>query len=40
VRAAGRDNGAAGLRLDYSPIYYGAFLIDPDGNNVEAVCFT
>ena len=34
----GRDNGAPGLRLDYAPNYYGAFLIDPDGNNVEAVC--
>ena len=31
-------NGAAGLRADYSPTYYAAFLIDPDGNNVEAVC--
>jgi catechol 2,3-dioxygenase-like lactoylglutathione lyase family enzyme len=36
--AGGRDNGAAGLRADYSPTYYAAFLIDPDGNNVEAVC--
>jgi catechol 2,3-dioxygenase-like lactoylglutathione lyase family enzyme len=34
----GRDNGAPGLRADYSPTYYAAFLIDPDGNNVEAVC--
>ena len=34
----GRDNGAPGLRADYSPSYYAAFLIDPDGNNVEAVC--
>jgi len=39
LQAGGRDNGAPGLRLDYSPNYYGAFLIDPDGNNVEAVCF-
>ena len=38
VKAGGRDNGAAGLRADYSPTYYAAFLIDPDGNNVEAVC--
>jgi hypothetical protein len=30
--------GAPGLRVDYSPSYYAAFLIDPDGNNVEAVC--
>ena len=38
VKAGGRDNGAAGARADYSPTYYAAFLIDPDGNNVEAVC--
>ena len=38
--AGGRDNGKAGLRADYSPSYYAAFLIDPDGNNVEAVCMT
>ncbi len=36
--AGGRDNGAAGPRPDYGPTYYAAFLIDPDGNNVEAVC--
>ena len=36
--AGGKDNGEPGLRLDYSPTYYAAFLIDPDGNNVEAVC--
>jgi catechol 2,3-dioxygenase-like lactoylglutathione lyase family enzyme len=36
--AGGRDNGAPGLRPDYSATYYAAFLIDPDGNNVEAVC--
>lgn len=35
----GRDNGPPGLRADYSPTYYAAFLIDPDGNNVEAVCY-
>jgi len=34
--AGGRDNGAPGLRL-YHPGYYGAFLLDPDGNNIEAV---
>jgi catechol 2,3-dioxygenase-like lactoylglutathione lyase family enzyme len=39
LAAGGRDNGAPGLRPDYSPTYYAAFLIDPDGNNVEAVCF-
>lgn len=38
LKAGGRDNGAPGLRADYSPKYYAAFLIDPDGNNVEAVC--
>jgi catechol 2,3-dioxygenase-like lactoylglutathione lyase family enzyme len=38
LAAGGRDNGAPGLREDYSPTYYAAFLIDPDGNNVEAVC--
>ncbi len=36
--AGGRDNGKPGLRADYSPTYYAAFLLDPDGNNVEAVC--
>ena len=34
----GRDNGAPGLRADYAANYYAAFLVDPDGNNVEAVC--
>jgi catechol 2,3-dioxygenase-like lactoylglutathione lyase family enzyme len=38
LKAGGRDNGAPGLRRDYSPTYYAAFLLDPDGNNVEAVC--
>jgi catechol 2,3-dioxygenase-like lactoylglutathione lyase family enzyme len=38
LTAGGRDNGAAGHRHDYSPTYYAAFLLDPDGNNVEAVC--
>lgn len=38
LRAGGRDNGAPGPRPDYGPAYYAAFLIDPDGNNVEAVC--
>ena len=37
VEAGGRDNGRPGLRADYSPTYYASFLIDPDGNNVEAV---
>ena len=38
LQAGGRDNGGAGPRADYSPTYFAAFLIDPDGNNVEAVC--
>lgn len=38
IKAGAKDNGAPGLRTDYSPNYYGAFLIDLDGNNVEAVC--
>lgn len=38
IKAGGQDNGKPGLRADYSPAYYAAFLIDPDGNNVEAVC--
>jgi len=39
ARAAGaRDNGAPGLRPHYHPNYYGAFVIDPDGHNIEAVC--
>ena len=33
-----RDHGAPGLRTDYAPNYYAAFLLDPDGHNVEAVC--
>jgi catechol 2,3-dioxygenase-like lactoylglutathione lyase family enzyme len=39
LKAGGRDNGKPGLRADYSPTYYAAFLVDPDGNNVEAVCY-
>jgi catechol 2,3-dioxygenase-like lactoylglutathione lyase family enzyme len=38
LAAGGRDYGRPGLRTDYSPTYYAAFLLDPDGNNVEAVC--
>ena len=37
LKAGGRDNGNPGIRADYSPNYYAAFLLDPDGNNVEAV---
>lgn len=38
IAAGGHDNGPPGLRDQYHPNYYGAFVIDPDGNNVEAVC--
>lgn len=38
LAAGGKDNGAPGLREHYHPSYYGAFVLDPDGNNVEAVC--
>ena len=38
LAAGGRDNGAPGLRPHYHADYYGAFVLDPDGNNVEAVC--
>ena len=38
MAAGGRDNGGPGLRPWYHPNYYGAFVLDPDGTNVEAVC--
>jgi catechol 2,3-dioxygenase-like lactoylglutathione lyase family enzyme len=38
VAAGGRDNGQPGLRPEYHSTYYGAFVLDPDGNNIEAVC--
>lgn len=38
MAAGARNNGAPGLRPHYHPGYYGAFVIDPEGNNVEAVC--
>ncbi|MDR3417872.1 MAG: VOC family protein [Nevskia sp.] len=38
LAAGGSDNGAPGLRPHYHPNYYGAFVLDPDGHNVEAVC--
>jgi catechol 2,3-dioxygenase-like lactoylglutathione lyase family enzyme len=38
LAAGGRDNGPPGLRPDYHANYYGAFVFDPDGNNIEAVC--
>jgi len=37
LAAGGRDNGAPGLRPQYHSSYYGAFVLDPDGNNIEAV---
>jgi hypothetical protein len=37
LKAGGRENGKPGLRTDYSPDYYAAFLLDPEGNNVEGV---
>ena len=40
IAAGGRDNGGPGLRPNYSPDYYAAFVYDPDGHNVEAVTFT
>ena len=39
MKAGGSDNGGAGVRPNYSPTYYGAFVLDPDGHNIEAVCF-
>jgi catechol 2,3-dioxygenase-like lactoylglutathione lyase family enzyme len=38
LAAGGRDNGSPGPRPEYSGHYYGAFVLDPDGHNVEAVC--
>ena len=38
LAAGGTDNGAPGLRPHYHPNYYGAFVLDPDGINIEAVC--
>jgi catechol 2,3-dioxygenase-like lactoylglutathione lyase family enzyme len=38
MAAGGRDNGGPGLRPQYHPSYYGAFVLDPDSNNIEAVC--
>ncbi len=40
LAAGGTDNGAPGPRAIYHPSYYGAFVLDPDGNNIEAVCHT
>lgn len=38
LAAGGEDNGPPGLRPHYHPGYYGAFVLDPDGHNIEAVC--
>ena len=38
LEAGGKDNGAPGPRPHYHPDYYGAFVLDPDGHNIEAVC--
>lgn len=38
MSAGGTDNGKPGLRPEYHPAYYGAFVLDPDGHNIEAVC--
>ena len=40
IGAGGRDNGPPGLRPHYHANYYGAFVLDPDGHNIEAVCHT
>ena len=40
LQAGARDNGAPGIREIYHPHYYGAFVLDPDGYNLEAVCHT
>jgi predicted lactoylglutathione lyase len=38
IAAGGRDNGGPDIRANYAPTYYAAFVNDPDGHNVEAVC--
>jgi len=38
IAAGGKDNGPPGVRAHYHPDYFGAFVIDPDGHNIEAVC--
>jgi len=40
LAAGGKDNGAPGVRKEYAANYYAAFLIDPDGNNVEVICYS
>jgi len=38
LEAGGTDNGAPGVRATYHPDYYGGYVLDPDGHNIEAVC--
>jgi catechol 2,3-dioxygenase-like lactoylglutathione lyase family enzyme len=40
LKAGGTDNGKPGLRKEYHPLYYGAFVLDAEGNNIEAVIHT
>lgn len=40
LAAGGKDNGAPGIRSHYHKDYYGAFVLDPDDHNIEAVCRT
>ncbi len=40
IAAGGKDNGGPGIREMYHPNYYAAFILDPDGHNIEAVCHT
>jgi len=39
LEAGGKDNGGPGPRPDYGPEYYAAFVLDPEGNNIEVVCY-
>lgn len=39
MAAGGKSEGKPGVRTKYGPNYYGAFVLDPDGNNIEAVCY-
>ena len=39
LAAGGTDNGVPGVRPHYHPDYYGAYILDPDGHNIEAVCY-
>ncbi len=40
MKAGGKDNGKPGLRTEYSENYYAAYVLDPDGHNIEVVCFS